>query len=448
MNAIVRALWAMALALTAGCAGNQLTAAQTGAGALDPLPNAAAFNGAGKIRHVVIVLQENRSVDDLFQGYPGADTVPSGTESSGKTVPLHPVSLKRRYVIDHSAQAMFAACDGSGNVPGTHCRMDGFDREQSIGGPRHPQYVYVPHAESKPYFDMAHEWVLADRTFASMIDESFVSHQYIIAGQAGSSVDIPFLPQWGCGEGKRNFVGTIAAKRTFGRPERPCFDYTTLGDELDAAHVSWRFYTSKINDPADGVWSGYQAIRHIRYGPDWKTDIVTPQKRFLHDVAAGTLAGVTWITPTCEASDHPNCGGGLGPSWVSSIVNAVGTSRFWNHSAIFVMWDDWGGLYDHVAPPHVDVDGLGFRVPLLIISPYAKRDYVSHVRYEHGSLLKFAENLFGLPRLAASDARANSPAADCFDFSRPPRAFVPIRAPYGQSFFLHRRPDQRPPDDG
>ena len=209
-------------------------------------------------------------------------------------------------------------------VPGTKCRMDGFDLERSLGGPRDPQYAYVPHDESKPYFDMAHEWVLADRMFQSQIDESFVAHQYIIAGQAQSSVDVPFLPEWGCNGGRRNFVETILPGRSFGSPQRACFDYTTLGDELDEADLTWRFYTSRIADPADGVWSGYQAIAHIRYGPDWKKDVVTPQKRFLTDVAAGTLANVTWITPTCEESDHVNCGGGLGPSWVTSIVNAVG----------------------------------------------------------------------------------------------------------------------------
>jgi phospholipase C len=111
------------------------------------------------------------------------------------------------------------------------------------------------------------------------------------------------------------------------------------------------------------------------------------------------------------------------------------------------MWDDWGGLYDPVPPPYLDEDGLGFRVPLLVISPYAKKNYVSHVRYEHGSILKFAEDAFGLGRLAASDTRANSPAADCFDFSQPPRAFVPIHAPKGPAFFLHRADDLRPPDN-
>ena len=402
--------------------------------------------GVGKIRHVVIVFQENRSFDNLFQGYPGADTVASGRNSLGQTVRLAPVSLARSYVIDHSVSAMFSACDGTGKLPGTNCAMNGFDLEASVGGPANPQYAYVPHDESKPYFDMAHEWVLADRTFPSQLDESFASHQYIIAGQAGSSVDLPNLPDWGCDGGRKDQVQTILAGREFGGTERACFDYTTLGDELDAAALSWRFYTSKIDDPADGEWSGYQAVRHVRYGPDWKADVITPQKRFITDVAAGTLANVTWITPTCEESDHVNCGGGYGPSWVSAVVDAVGESTFWKSTAIFVMWDDWGGLYDHVPPPHVDFDGLGFRVPLIVISPYAKHDYVSHVQYEHGSLLKFAEDVFGLNRMAASDARANSLAPDCFDFNRPPRKFVPIHAPQGPEFFLHRRPDTRPPD--
>ena len=155
---------------------------------------------------------------------------------------------------------------------------------------------------------------------------------------------------------------------------------------------------------------------------------------------------MTWITPTCEESDHAGCGGGYGPSWVSALVNAVGKSKFWDSTAVFVMWDDWGGMYDHVPPAHLDVDGLGFRVPLLVISPYAKASYVSHVHYETGSLLRFAEDVFGLARLTAVDARANSPASDCFDFTQPPRKFVPIKAPKPPAFFLNRPLDTRPPD--
>lgn len=408
-------------------------------------------SGAGKITHVVFIVQENRSFDNLFQGYPGANTVPSGKDSKGDTIVLQPVSLATQYIIDHSHTAMFSACDApKGYLPGTHCRMDGFDLENSFGGPPHPQYVYVPHSDSKPYFDMAHEWVLSDNTFQSHLDESFVAHQYIIAAQAHHSVDLPSL-KWGCGGGKYDVIQILSPNRTVGTKEqKPCFNYTTLGDELDAAGLSWRFYTSKFQSPSSGegsYWSGYQAVRHIYNGPDWLKDVKTPQKQFITDVEHGTLENFTWITPVCYNSDHVNCGGGYGPSWVSSLVNAVGESKFWNSTAIFVIWDDWGGLYDHVPPPYMDYDGLGFRVPLLVISPYAKKNYVSHVQYETASVLTFAEDLFGLPRLAAADSRATSPAADCFNFNQKPRAFVPIQSPKNQNFFLHQKPDLRPPDD-
>ena len=146
----------------------------------------------------------------------------------------------------------------------------------------------------------------------------------------------------------------------------------------------------------------------------------------------------TWITPVCTDSDHVNCPGGYGPSWVAALVNAVGKSKFWNSTAIFVQWDDWGGLYDHVPPPYAGRDGLGFRVPLLVISPYAKHNYVSHVQYETASVLRFAEDLFGLGQLAAADKRAASPAADCFDFNQKPRPFVRIKAPLPAKFFMNQ----------
>jgi phospholipase C len=150
------------------------------------------------------------------------------------------------------------------------------------------------------------------------------------------------------------------------------------------------------------------------------------------------LANFTWITPVCDDSDHVNCPGGYGPSWVSALVNTVGKSKFWDSTAIFIQWDDWGGLYDHVAPPPPYYrDSLGFRVPLLILSPYAKGDYVSHVQYETASVLRFAEDLYGLGQLAPADKRAASPAADCFNFTQKPRKFVEIKAPLPPKFFMH-----------
>jgi phospholipase C len=395
--------------------------------------------GSGKIKHVIYVIQENRSFDNLFQGYPGADTVSSGLNSHGQQITLQPESLSKVYQIDHSVFGMFAACNGTGSVPGTNCQMNGFNNEESYGGPNNPQYVYVPHTESKPYFDMAHEWVVADRMFQSQLDESFVAHQYAIAAQAQSSVDLPFYLLWGCAGGKNDEVGTLTQNRSpYGPYQQACFDYTTLGDELDAAKLSWRFYAVQYNQDNGGnggTWSGYQAVKHIFYGKDWN-NVISPNWQFIKDVRHGKLANFTWITPECAESDHTECGGGYGPSWVAAIVNTVGKSKFWDSTAIFVQWDDWGGYYDHVAPTYQDYDGTGFRVPLLVISPYAKKNYVSHVSYETASVLRFAEDLYGLPQMAAADSRANSPAADCFDFTQNPRRFVKIKAPYPAKFFI------------
>jgi phospholipase C len=425
-----------------------LTLAGCASGTQPPLPymqgNAAvhALNatGSGKITHVIFVIQENRSFDNLFQGYPGADTASQGMNSYGETITLQPSTLETVYLIDHSAYAMFAACNGTGSVPGTNCKMNGFNNESSYGGPQNPQYVYVPHNESKPYFDMAHEWVVGDRMFQSHLDESFVSHQYAVAAQAKAAVDLP-VGSWGCAGKAYDTVATITQNRSLYGPAEPaCFDYQTLGDELDKAGLSWHFYAVQYGQDTGGnggTWSAYQAVKHIFRGPDWKKDVISPNWKFITDVRAGKLSSFTWITPECDESDHLECGGGYGPSWVAAIVNTIGASQFWNSTAIFVQWDDWGGFYDHVAPAYKDYDGLGFRVPLLVISPYAKKNYVSHVQYETTSVLRFAEDLYGLPQLAVADKRATSPAGDCFDFSQKPRPFVKIKAPHGANFFLH-----------
>ena len=401
--------------------------------------------GAGKIDHVVFIIQENRSFDNLFQGYPGADTVSHGKDSKGRTVKLQPESLGAWYVIDHSAQAMFAACNGTGSLPGTNCKMDGFDNEDSWGGPAEdPEYVYVPHKESKPYFDMGHQGVVGDRMFQSQLDESFVAHQYIIAAQAASAVNLPG-GAWGCSGGKYDTVHTITDKRNPNGPtERPCFEYQTLADQLDKAGLSWHFYASSYgsaSSDAGAEWSSFSAVKHIYHSPEWKRNVIAPNWKFITDVRAGKLANFTWITPVCDDSDHVNCPKGYGPSWVSALVNTVGKSKFWNSTAIFVMWDDWGGLYDHVPPPYAGTDGLGFRVPLIVMSPYAKENYVSHVQYETASVLRFAEDLYGLNQLADADKRANSPAGDCFDFTQNPRPFVEIKAPLPPKFFMRRFTD-------
>ncbi len=414
----------------------------------------AANSPRGTIRHIVIAIQENRSFNNLFYGFPGAKTSRYGYDSDNNRVALAAVALEAGWDVDHSSASFFAACNGTGSIPGTDCRMNGFNHETVTCGGRfappcpnkEPQYAYVPHSETKPYFDMGKQYVVADRMYASNFDaSSFISHQYIIAGQANGAVDFPF-GEWGCPGGPGDDINTVGPERQvpYGQ-EAVCSDPTTLADELDNAGISWAYYTSSI-DQQDGIWSAYQAIKHIYQGKDWTKDVITPQKRFFTDVSHGKLRAVNWITPTCANSDHAGCTSNTGPSWIASIVNAVGESPYWKSTAVFVFWDDYGGWYDSEPPAYVDYDGLGLRVPLVIVSPYAKKGRVSHVHYEHGSILKFVEDAFGLPRMAASDTRATSPAADCFDFGKPPRRFVPIQSPYDETYFQKQTDDRRLPD--
>jgi len=408
---------------------------------------------SSKIQHVVIIVQENRSFNNLFYGYPGARTVKYGYASSGQKIKLLPVGLETTWDLEHDSSGYFAACNGTGSIPGTNCQMNGFNNEWvGCGGSsdpcpiQHPQYAFVPQSETAPYFTMAKQYVLADEMFASNFDaSSFISHQYIISGQAESAVNYPYS-SWGCPGGSGDMIGTVGPQRQIPESyEVVCWDPNTLGDELDKAGISWGFYgVSYSNSP--WIWIAYQAIKHIYYGPDWSKDIISPPAQILTDISNGKLRTVSWVTPTWQNSDHAGSGSNTGPSWVTSVVNAVGESKYWDSTAIFIFWDDYGGWYDPVAPKYVDYDGLGLRLPLLIISPYAKQGYVSHVHYEHGSILKFVEDQFGLGRLAASDQRANSPAKDAFDFLQLPRKFVPIQSKYDANCFKRQPSDYHIPD--
>ncbi len=404
----------------------------------------------GKIQHVIIIIQENRSFNNLFYGFPGAKTASYGYGLKNEKIELQPVPLETKWNLEHNANGFLAACNGAGKIPGTRCRMNGFDNEKwdCVACPnKNPPYSYVPHDETKPYFDMARQYVLADEMFASNFDSSsFTSHQYIITGQnPNSSIDYPFT-NWGCPGGRTDKVAMLGPQRKFPQGYTvPCWNPTTLADELDRAALTWAFYGVAVVG-GHGVWSAYQAIKHIYYSREWNENVISPPARFLRDVSNGKLETVTWITPTLPNSDHGGSGSNTGPSWVASLVNAIGESRYWSSTAIFIFWDDYGGWYDPEPPVYKSNDSLGPRLPLLIISPYAKREYVSHVRYEHGSILKFVEDQFGLARLAASDTRAKSPELDCFNFAAAPRKFVPIRAPHDANYFMAQPVDLRAPD--
>jgi phospholipase C len=417
---------------------------------------------SSKVQHIVIVIQENRSFDNLFQGYPGANTqsygvgLPTGpggaTPAPGETptaIPLQQIPLEAPYDIKHFLQPFLDSYDNG--------KMDGFYKEPTVFYtappkgyvlPPNPQYGYVPQQEVQTYWDMAKQYVLADNMFASQIDGSFTAHQYLIAGQAGDTVNLPG-GLWGCDGGSGDLINTLTQQRTLGPYVPPCFTYPTLGSEIDAAGrgLSWRFYAPGVNTGSyGGIWSAFQAIQSVRNGPEWATNVISPETTFLQDVANGHLASLTWIVPNLPNSDHSSSYSKTGPQWVASLVDAVGNSQFWNTSVIFVLWDEWGGWYDHVPPLTLDYDGLGFRVPLLCISPYAKRGKLMHQQLEFGSILKFVEHEYGLPTLAASDKRAARPDK-CFDFAKAPRPFQPFASTLPPSRFARGRPVTRLPDE-
>lgn len=421
-----------------------------------------------KVRHVVIIVQENRSFDNLFHGLPGADTVSQGYAHDGTPVILQAVSLRVGYDLDNSVADFERSYD--------YGKMDGYDLRRALpirgdGVPlnlaQYPAYAFVSPRDVKPYFELAREYATADRMFQSNIDQSFAAHLYLIAADAGASADVPSGRPWGCDAEWHTSVPVLSLQRHIRDYVFPCFDFTTLGDELSDRDLTWRYYAPRVTaaavwgrtphdgeehlaDPGrpefGGNWSAYDAISHIRFSAAWKAHIISPPQQILRDVKQGSLANVSWVIPDWKNSDHSLSKSDTGPSWVATIVNAIGQSRYWSSTTILVTWDDSGGWYDHVAPPQLDFDGLGVRVPLIVVSPYAKKNFISHTQYEFGSLLRFAESIFNLPSLADSDKRANN-ILDCFDFSQSPRLFKHVSAPYAPSYFLKQKQSRTPPDD-
>jgi len=371
------------------------------------------------ISHVVILIMENRSFNYMFNGYPGATTTLHGKTHTGRVVQLQQIPLEAHGDVGHNHPDFETEYDNG--------KMDGFDLD--AWDPRLPAlapYAYAPQSEVAPDWSIAQQYTLGDQNFESVTTNSYPAHQYLIAGQSAFAIGLPSDPDvWGCDSRPGTTVSVLNSHGKMIRGPFPCFDYSTLADLLDARHLSWRYYTVTPTY----TWDGYDAISHIRYGNDWNTDIVWPSTQFTSDVSAGKLAAVTWIVPANINSDHSGSGSKSGPSYVASIVNAVGTSQFWNSTAIFVVWDDWGGWFDSVPPPQLDRMGLSFRVPLLVVSPWARHGYVSHVQHEFGSILHFTESNFGLGSLGQTDARADD-LSDCFDYSQTPPPFKPIDAPF------------------
>ncbi|MGA2966195.1 MAG: alkaline phosphatase family protein [Terriglobales bacterium] len=433
----------------------------------------------GKITHVVVIFQENRTTDDLFQDPVligrGADIAQSGKDSSGNVIPLAKISLAVDYDPGHGHNAFNDMCDL--NLATSQCQMDGADKIPVACSPSATdcpapdlQFGYVDPADVQPYFQMAEQYTFADHMFQTNQGPSFPAHQFIISGTsaplAGSNLFASENPKAngatidsGCDSASEATVVLIdpSGSETSNPPIFPCFEHATLTDLLEAKGATWRYYTPS----ASTIWNGPEAIQHICapeagacQGAEWTSHVVINQAKVLTDIASNQLAQVSWVIPNGQESDHAGTTNGTGPSWVASIVNAVGGSAYWANTAIFITWDDWGGWYDHVPPPQVLVDCAqwgcgyvyGFRVPLIVVSPYAKAKYISKQQHDFGSILKFIEATFSLPSLGYADAAADD-FSDCFDFTQTPLPFQTIPSALKADYFLNDKTPPTDPDD-
>ncbi|HLW83356.1 MAG TPA: alkaline phosphatase family protein [Candidatus Acidoferrales bacterium] len=397
------------------------TAALAGCGLTSNAP-APPAPGSGQIQHIVFLVKENRTFDNYFGTFPGADGATSGTISTGQVISLGHTPDSTPNDISHDWSAAHLGVDNG--------KMDKFDLIPGggtliSGAPL--AYTQLHEADIPNYWAYAQNFVLADNMFSSLEGPSFPNHLYTVGAQSAGAVNNPNSSNnnWGCDSPASTTVETIDTDGTKDFVY-PCFDFQTLTDSLTTAGISWKYYA-----PGEGqsgyIWSALDAVRHIRLGQLWTTNVLSDQQ-FVADAQSGNLPAVSWLVTNFKNSEHPPSSTCRGENWTVQQINAIMQSPDWSSTAIFLTWDDFGGFYDHVPPPNMDFYGLGPRVPLLIISPFAKTGFISHTQYEFASILKFIELRFGLSPLTMRDAAANN-VTDAFDFSQSPRPplILPLR---------------------
>jgi phospholipase C len=335
------------------------------------------------ISKVIVVFQENHTFDNYFGSYPGANgtagksvLLPPTRGAPPSVAPMHSPTLTPAD-LNHSWNSAHADYDGG--------KMDGFIYSEGSDG----TLAYFDRSDIPRYWALADQNVLCDQYFTSVMSESAPNHLYLVAGTCGGLKD-------------DNVPTTLAFPPVF--------------QELDQAGVSWKVY---------GFTNWYARFQYVQKNAAAQARLV-PGTAFAADLAAGSLPDVSWIIGAAGGDEHPPASVLAGQnSVVDGVVNPVGKSPYWGSVAIFVTWDCYGGFYDHVPPTQVDAMGYGFRVPCLVVSPFARAAFLDHTTNDHTSILRFIEDRFGLAPLSSRDAAANN-LAEAFDFTASPRAFTPV----------------------
>ncbi|HXS66256.1 MAG TPA: alkaline phosphatase family protein [Streptosporangiaceae bacterium] len=433
----MRRNWALAigamLAVPAGLIADTSVQAQP----FTPRPAVpAADAGIHKIKHVIVIMQENRSFDSYFGTYRGADGIPKGV-----CLPNPRSSHCVRPFPDHRDQNMnepHGESGSDGDIDGG--RMNGFVIQAVKQGckPKKPchQDVMGYHAGSDipNYWDYAKDYVLNDHMFESVRSWSGPAHLYEVSGWS-ALCRVPSDPMT-CKS------ALYPAEQAHAHPTP--YGWTDITWLLHKDHVSWGFYLdqgARSKKNPGGVWNFWNELPGFTdVHQDRQLGNIRPMRSFLDDARKGTLPAVSWIQPDPRDSEHAPALISTGMAFVTRIVNAVMRSPDWTSSAIFLTWDDWGGFYDNVVPPRADAMGYGIRVPALVISPYARKGFVDHQQLSFDAYLKFIEDDFlGGARInpmndgrpdARPDVREDSPVLGDlvrdFNFGQKPREPLPL----------------------
>lgn len=382
--------------------------------ALPPRPPAAAIAQArAKIKHVVFVLLENHSFDNVFGRFPGVDGATTAKTATEGAIPLMPVPPYTWHDINHDRGDTLTAMHQG--------KMDGFQwiAGADLNGEKQAFEQYTQ-ADIPNFWSYAQHFTLADHAFAPVASGTFPNHLYSVAAQSGGVITNPqnWHHGWGCDSGSTAFTLRLTPQNKI-VGAGTCFNFTTLADKMEQANVPWAYYAAQFPD-LGYLWSTLDSFPSIRMTKLW-TSRVKNESSFQADARAGTLPAFSWVTPTFKKSSHPPFPMCAAENWFVSKMNAVMQGPDWDSTAVVLVWDDFGGYYDHVLPPTVDRYGLGLRVPMMIISPYAKQGYVSHTTYSFESVLKTFEEIANIPPLTERDRSAHD-LLDSFDFAQQPAA--------------------------
>jgi phospholipase C len=378
--------------------------------------------GCGKIKHIIWIVKENHTFDNMFGRFHGADGT-TVARAGARIVPMTTTPDELKTDLDHTGNTAIVGVNGG--------KMNDFYKAPNAvqGGQNMADSQYAP-SEIPNYFRYAQHFALADHFFSTMLASSFPNHLVTVTGSSLNTIGEPNHIRntewsWGCDAPKGTTVQFDANGRT--GTEAPCFNAVSIPDEANAAHVSWRYYASP-HGRVGYIWSALDELKRIRYSKQWSTSVADTDN-FQTDVKHGTLAQLTWLIPRFDYSDHPPTSICQGENWSVRAINAIMASKFWSSTVIVLTWDDFGGFYDHVPPPLVSKYMLGPRVPAVIISPYSRWHYVDHQTLDFRSVLTFIEGELNLPHLAKFNRNVNS-IAGALNFNQKPRApmLLPQRA--------------------